>query len=31
MLQVQTGQIVYPQYDITITRPLFLSVDDFER
>ena len=31
MLQVKIGQVVYPDYDISVTRSLFASSQDFER
>ncbi|XP_019849356.1 PREDICTED: fanconi-associated nuclease 1-like isoform X2 [Amphimedon queenslandica] len=31
MLQVSTGQIVYPKYDINVVEPLFSSCEDFEK
>jgi hypothetical protein len=31
MHQVNTGKVVYPQYTCIITRPLFITNEDFER
>lgn len=31
MLQVNVGKLVYPDYEIATTQPLFKDVDAFER
>ena len=31
MLQVNRGQIIYPDYNINVSRPLFESCGDFEK
>ncbi len=29
MLQVNTGRLTYPEYEINVTRPLFATEEDF--
>ena len=31
MLQVNIGRLVYPDYEINVTQPIFSSGEDFER